>query len=140
MSNRRKDKLIGLIKTLGFYKASKAVGTTDNLKKVTGIHTAHQFMELFLDLKPVESLRKPGYILYKNNQETNVFIYDKMGNDWVYFNKDLIFNPLRLFPETPFLEKKVTYLQDWLKTNYDLEVNKWDIHSFNNLNIHNLGI
>ena len=71
VSNRRQEKLIDLIKTLGVTKASKAVGNIDNLFKVLDINSPMDFLHLFDDLDVVQSDEKPNWTLFRYKPNHN---------------------------------------------------------------------
>ena len=126
ISNRGKDKLIHMIKTLGFDITSKAVGGIDNLKKVTGINSPHKFMELFLGLKPKQSEETLNAILFKNEMGVNIFIHREVSKN-TYFNEDFVYGPLGFFSETRFVEDRDNFLSEWVRKNYGLNVSNNNI-------------
>lgn len=130
-----KQSLIDEIKTQGWFNVSQYVGGDEELKKITDIHNSRQFMKLFLDLKPKQSEYDPETILYKNDNGVNVFLYlhhykNKDKVYMLYFNYDLVYKPLESFRETKSTGERLEFLQKWLKTNYDLNVNEWDIDNY----------
>ena len=118
VSNRRQEKLIHLIKSLGIDKASKAVGNIDNLFKVLNIETPMDFLHLFDDLGVVQSEEKENWTLFRYTPKHNLIIYDR-ENDYVYFNYYEIWSFLEdgfglNYSETQELTKT------WLDEVYDL--------------------
>jgi hypothetical protein len=85
VSNRRQEKLIHLIKSLGIDKASKAVGNIDNLFKVLNIETPMDFLHLFDDLDVVQSEEDPNLTLFRYKPKHNFIVYHGK-NDFVYIN------------------------------------------------------
>lgn len=130
-----KKTLIDEIKTEGWFLVSQYVGGDEELKKITEIHNSYQFMKLFLGLTPKQSEEDSEKILYKNDEGVNVFLYtySRKNKDkvyMVYFNYDLVYKPLGLFRETIGAGVRKEFLQKWLKNNYNININKWDIDEY----------
>jgi hypothetical protein len=133
-SNRTQNKLIDMIKTIGFKKTSKAVGGIDNLKKITGLHNSVVFLNLFSDLERVESEENPEIFLYRYKKGKNVIVVDErdddMRNVYVYVNYDLIYGPLAIFKESVFYKDKEQILKRWMKNTFDIEAAYMQVDSF----------
>lgn len=93
VSNRRQEKLIGLIKTLGVTKASKAVGNMDNLFKVLDINSPIDFLHLFDDLDVVQSEENSYFVLFRYKPKHNLIIHNRKNN-YVRINYDEIWSVL----------------------------------------------
>jgi hypothetical protein len=87
--NTSKDYLIDIIREDGWQTASELVGGIENLKKLTGIETPMEFLNLFNDLDVVQSEEKPNWTLYRYEKGINIFIYIK-ENRSAYVNYDNI--------------------------------------------------
>ena len=83
--NAAKDSLIEMIKEEGWRSAAELVGGVDNLKKLTGIESPMEFLNLFNDLDVAQSEERPDWELYRYEKGNNMMIYDRK-NDFVYIN------------------------------------------------------
>jgi len=118
VSNRRQEKLIHLIKSLGINKASKAVGNIDNLFKVLNIETPMDFLHLFDDLDQVQSEEYPNFTLFRYKPKHNLMIYDEI-NDIVYINYIDVWSVLKEQFGLSHTEIRVL-TKEWLDEVYNL--------------------
>ena len=65
-----------MIKNDSWKTASKFVGGTDNLKKLAGIETPMDFLNLFNDLNVVQSKNNPNRVHYLDIKNNNVMVYN----------------------------------------------------------------
>jgi len=93
ISQKGRDKLIKMIKTIGIKKTAKAVGGTDNLMKILNIDSPMKFLHLFDDLDVVQSEENPYFTLFRYEKGKNMMIYNKKNED-VYINYEEIWKPL----------------------------------------------
>ena len=91
--NRGQEKLIGLIKTLGVIKASKAVGGINNLFRILDINSPMEFLHLFNDLEQVQSEEESDWTLFRYKPKQNLMIYNRKNN-YVYIDYDDIWSVL----------------------------------------------
>ncbi len=83
--NDAKDSLIDIIKEDGWESAAELVGGIENLKKLAGIGTPMDFLNIFTDLDVVQSEKEPDWILYRYEKGNNMMIYNRKNKD-VYIN------------------------------------------------------
>ena len=72
-----KEKLLGLIKKVGFTSTTRVVGSLDNLFKIFDIKEPMDFLNLFNDLESVQSEEELNWVLYRYKKGHNVMIYDR---------------------------------------------------------------
>jgi len=87
--NSTKDYLIDIIKNDGWQTASELVGGIENLKKLTGIETPMEFLNLFNDLDVVQSEEDHSLTLFRYEKGKNMVVYDK-ENGYTNVNYDNI--------------------------------------------------
>ena len=75
--NSIQEKLQKMVKKLGWNQTSKAVGGSKNLKKLSGIKTPIDFLNLFNDLDVVQSEEKPNWTLFRYKKGHNLMVYDR---------------------------------------------------------------
>ena len=80
-----KEKLLGLIKKVGFESVVKIVGSLDNLFKIFDIKEPMDFLNIFNDLESVQSEEYEHWTLYRYKKGHNFMIYDRK-NVIVYIN------------------------------------------------------
>ena len=112
-----KIELQNLIKDDGWETASKFVGGTDNLKKLAGIETPMEFLNLFNDLDVVQSKKNPNCTLFKYKKGNNVMVL-LSGNVNIDYNKIWSFLG-EGFGLDFYQTKKLTEL--WLSDAYNLK-------------------
>jgi hypothetical protein len=83
--NAAKDSLIDMIKEDGWESAAELVGGIENLKKLAGIGTPMDFLNIFTDLDVVQSEKEPDWELYRYEKGNNMMIYNRKNKD-VYIN------------------------------------------------------
>jgi hypothetical protein len=83
--NAAKDSLIDIIKEDGWESAAELVGGIENLKKLSGIGTPMDFLNIFTDLDVVQSKEEPDFTLYRYEKGNNMMIYNRKNKD-VYIN------------------------------------------------------
>lgn len=109
--------LQNMIKNDGWKTASKFVGGTDNLKKLAGIETPMDFLNLFNDLNVVQSKNNPNRVHYLDIKNNNVMVYNG-GNVNIDFDKIWSFLG-EGFGLDFYQTKKLTEL--WLSDAYNLK-------------------
>jgi hypothetical protein len=87
--NSTKDYLIDIIREDGWQTASELVGGIENLKKLTGIETPMEFLNLFNDLDVVQSEEDHSLTLFRYEKGKNMVVYDK-ENGYANVNYDNI--------------------------------------------------
>jgi hypothetical protein len=93
--NSTKDYLIDIIREDGWQTASELVGGIENLKKLTGIETPMEFLNLFNDLDVVQSEEDHSLTLFRYEKGKNMVVYDKENgcanvnydNIWVFLGE-----------------------------------------------------
>ncbi len=80
-----KDSLIEMVKNDGWQSAAELVGGIENLKRLVGIGTPMDFLNIFTDLDVVQSKEKPHLTLYRYEKGNNMMIYDR-ENEVVYID------------------------------------------------------
>jgi hypothetical protein len=88
-----KEKLLGLIKKVGFKSVTKIVGSLDKTFEIFDIKEPMDFLNLFNDLESVQSEEYGDYMLYRYKKGHNFMIYDRK-NEYVYINYDEIWSVL----------------------------------------------
>ena len=85
MKNNLKEKLLGLIKKVGFESVTKIVGSLDKTFEIFDIKEPMDFLNLFNDLDSVQSEEYEHWVLYRYKKGHNFMIYDRK-NDYVHIN------------------------------------------------------
>ncbi len=89
-----KDRLQNMVKKLGWEKTAKVVDGSNNLKKLSGIKTPMDFLNLFNNLDVVESEENLNWTLFRYKKHNNLMIYDRKSKD-VYISYANIWLVLR---------------------------------------------
>ena len=88
-----KEKLLGLIKKVGFESVTKIVGSLDKTFEIFDIKEPMDFLNLFNDLDVVQSEEFDSWTLYRYKKGHNIMIYDR-ENEVVRINYDEIWSVL----------------------------------------------
>ena len=88
-----KEKLLGLIKKVGFESVTRVVGSLDKTFEIFNIKKPMDFLNLFNDLESVQSEEYEDYVLYRYKKGHNFMIYDRK-NEFVYINYPEIWSVL----------------------------------------------
>jgi hypothetical protein len=88
-----KEKLLGLIKKVGFESVVKIVGSLDKTFEIFDIKEPMDFLNIFNNLESVQSEEYGDYMLYRYKKRHNFMIYDRK-NGYVYINYDEIWSVL----------------------------------------------
>jgi hypothetical protein len=80
-----KEKLLGLIKKVGFESVTKIVGSLDKTFEIFDIKEPMDFLNLFNDLESVQSEERPSFMLYRYKKGHNFMVYNRK-KDYVYIN------------------------------------------------------
>jgi hypothetical protein len=116
--NSLRDDLIQQIKEYGWKETSQFVGGRVNLKKLVGIESPIDFLNLFNDLDVIDSEEKPNLTLFRYEIGNNLMVYDDEF-DFVYINYSIIWSFLEKVFGFNYSEiQEVT--QEWLSEVYDL--------------------
>ena len=78
--NRGRSKLINIIKNISLDAAINTVSTEKNLLRILDVNTPMELLNIFDDLKPVQSLDYKWMVLYRYKPGHNIFAYDKVQN------------------------------------------------------------
>ncbi len=89
-----KEKLLGLIKKVGFESVVKIVGSSDKTFEIFDIKEPMDFLNLFNDLDIVQSEERPSFMLYRYKKGHNFMVYDRKNNN-VYTNYNEIWSVLQ---------------------------------------------
>jgi hypothetical protein len=109
--------LQNIIKDDGWETAAKFVGGIDNLKKLVGIKTPMEFLNLFNDLDVVQSKKNPDSTLFKDKNGNNLMVHNN-GNVNIDYYKIWLFL-FECFGLDFYQTKKLTEL--WLSDVYNLK-------------------
>ena len=116
--NKRNELLINMIKNEGWESAAEMVGGVENLKRVIGIETPMDFLNLFNDLDIVQSEENPHLTLFRYEKGKNKMVYNRK-NDEVYINYDAIWG----FLQDGFgfeSDETQELTENWLSETYNL--------------------
>jgi hypothetical protein len=80
--NAAKDSVIDMLKNDGWQSAAELVGGIENLKRIVGIETPMDFLNIFTDLDVVQSKQEPNWTLFRYEKGNNMMIYDKKRKDF----------------------------------------------------------
>ena len=89
-----KERLSGLIKSVGFESVTKIVGSLDKTFEIFDIKEPMDFLNLFNDLDVIQSEEEEYYVLYRYKKGHNIMIYDRKNN-YVYIDSDEIWSVLK---------------------------------------------
>jgi hypothetical protein len=118
--------LQNIIKDDGWETAAKFVGGIDNLKKLVGIKTPMDFLNIFNDLDVVQSKKNPDSTLFKDKNGNNLMVRNNSNvnidynNIWSFLGEGFGLD----FYET----KKLTEL--WLYDAYNLEGTRTNYYDY----------
>ena len=118
-SSRGKNKLIKIIKNIGFETALKIVSNQNNLIRTLDVHTPTELLDIFNNLKPVQSVEQPRLMLYRYKEGDNIFAYDTKNNE-AYINYHLWFLIKDGFDLTYFKTQEIC--KEWLEQKYEIKV------------------
>jgi hypothetical protein len=116
--NSVKGSLIDMIKEDGWKSVSGVVGGIDNLKKLVGIESPIDFLNLFNDLDVIHSEENPNLTLFRYEIGNNLMVYDDEF-DFVYINHSIIWSFLEKVFGFNYSEIQEVILE-WLSEVYDL--------------------
>ena len=88
-----KEKLLGLVKKIGFESVTKVVGSLDKTFEIFDIKEPMDFLNLFNDLESAQSEKEEYWTLYRFKKGHNFIIHDR-ESDEVYINYDDIWSVL----------------------------------------------
>ena len=116
--NKKNQSLIDIIKEEGWESAAELVGGIENLKKLTGIETPIDFLNIFTDLDVVQSEEIPNWTLFRYEKGNNKMVYDRINNN-VYINYYAIWQFLEEGFDLKYSEiQQLT--EEWLSEAYNL--------------------
>jgi hypothetical protein len=116
--NSLRQDLIQQIKEDGWKETSEFVGGRVNLKKLVGIESPIDFLNLFNDLDVIDSEENPNLTLFRYEIGNNLMVHDDEF-DFVYINYGKIWSFLEKVFGLNYAEiQEVT--QEWLGEVYDL--------------------
>jgi hypothetical protein len=113
-----KEKLLGLIKKVGFKSVTKIVGSLDKTFEIFDVKEPMDFLNLFNDLESVQSEEDENWTLYRYRKGHNFMVYDRK-NDSVYINSDEIWSVLEDKFGLKFSERQ-KIIEIWLGEVYNL--------------------
>jgi hypothetical protein len=114
-----KEKLLGLIKKVGFESVVKIVGSLDKTFEIFDIKEPMDFLNLFNDLESVQSEEDENWTLYRYRKGHNFMIYDR-NFEVVYINSDQIWSVLENKFGLEFSERQ-KIIEIWLGEVYNLK-------------------
>jgi len=79
--NRGRSKLINIIKNISLDAAINTVSTEKNLLRILDVNTPMELLNIFDDLKQVQSVDHKWMVLYRYKPGHNIFVYDKAKNE-----------------------------------------------------------
>ena len=116
--NSLRQDLIQQIKEDGWKETSEFVGGRVNLKKLVGIESPIDFLNLFNDLDVIDSEENPNLTLFRYEIGNNLMVHDDEF-DFVYINYSKIWSFLEKVFGLNYAEiQELT--QEWLGEVYDL--------------------
>ncbi len=116
--NSLRQDLIQQIKEDGWKETSEFVGGRVNLKKLVGIESPIDFLNLFNDLDVIDSEENPNLTLFRYEIGNNLMVHDDEF-DFVYINYGKIWSFLEKVFGLDYAEiQELT--QEWLGEVYDL--------------------
>jgi len=122
-----KQSLKDQVKEFGWKDTAELVNGSENLKKLSGIETPIDFLNLFNDLDVVQSEEKPDWILFRYKKGYNLMVYDRKSND-VYISYTNIWVVLEShFGLNDFEIQQLT--EEWLGEVYNLSGITTQAHS-----------
>jgi len=116
--NSAKDTLIDMIKEEGWNSAAELVGGIENLKKLTGIESPMDYLNLFNDMDDVQSEEKPNWTLYRYEKGNNMMIHNRESGV-VFMNYTNIWSFLKEGFDLNNYEIKLP-TEEWLSEVYNL--------------------
>ena len=119
-SSGGKNKLIKIIKNIGFETALNIVSNQKNLIRTLDVHTPTELLNIFNNLKPVQSEEQPRLMLYRYKEGDNIFAYDTKNNE-AYINYYLWSLIKDGFDLTYFKTQEIC--KEWLEQKYEIKVN-----------------
>ena len=117
--NKKNQFLFDTIKDEGWESASEWVGGIENLKRLAGIETPMNFLNLFNNLDIVQSEVQPSFILFKYKNGDNIMIYDRVNN-YVHISYYVIWEFLKKGFELKYFEIQ-QIIEKWLSKAYNLK-------------------
>ena len=114
-----KEKLLGLIKKVGFESVVRVVGSLDKTFEIFDIKEPMDFLNLFNDLDVVQSEEEPNWVLYRYKKGHNFMIYNRK-TDYVFINYDEIWSVLEDKFDINFGDI-INVVETWLSEVYDLK-------------------
>jgi hypothetical protein len=122
------EKLQKLVKKLGWEQTTKVVGGSENLKKLSGIKTPMDFLNLFNDFDVVKSEEWPNWTLFRYKKHDNLMVYDRKTK-YVHISYTNIWTVLEKHFGLKYFEiQKLT--KEWLGEVYNLRgITTQELHS-----------
>ena len=118
IENKKFELLFNITKYENWESASHMVGGIENFKRLTGIETPLDFLNLFNDLNVVQSEENSDLILFRYEKKNNIMAYIKKYND-VYINYDVIWSFLKEGFDLNYSEIQ-QLIKEWLSEAYNL--------------------
>jgi hypothetical protein len=118
--------LQNIIKDDGWETAAKFVGGINNLKKLVGIETPMDFLNIFNDLDVVQSKKNPDSTLFKDKNGNNLMVHNNGNVNIDYYNIWLFLG--EGFGLDFYETKKLTEL--WLSDAYNLEGTRTNYYDY----------
>jgi hypothetical protein len=113
-----KDSLIDMIKYDGWGSAAELVGGIENLKRLMGIESPMDYLNLFNDMDAVQSEEKPNWTLYRYEKGNNMMIHIRESGV-VFMNYTNIWSFLKEGFDLNSYEIKLP-TEEWLSEVYNL--------------------
>jgi len=118
--NRGRSKLINIIKNISLDAAINTVSTEKNLIRILDVNTPMELLNIFDDLKPVQSLDHKWMILYRYKPGHNIFVYDKIKNEVYFYYK--LWGIMRSYFDLDYFDVQEIFMK-WIKQTYGLKTN-----------------
>jgi hypothetical protein len=112
------DKLLYLIKSIGYPATSNFAGGSDNLFKIMNISTPMEFLNSFNDLTQIKDPVKPEIFYYCYNPNFNMMVYDKSINEIRVSVQNITSFLNNYFCLT--YDEIMSLLKSWLNKSYNL--------------------
>ena len=118
--NRGRSKLINIIKNISLDAAINVVSTEKNLLRILDVNTPMELLNIFDDLKPVQSVDYKWMVLYRYKPGHNIFVYDKVKNEGYIDYK--LWGIIRSYFDLDYFKTQQIW-KEWLEQTYRLKTN-----------------
>jgi len=118
--NRGRSKLINIIKNISLDAAINTVSTEKNLLRILDVNTPMELLNIFDDLKQVQSVYYKWMVLYRYKPGHNIFVYDKVKNEGYIHYK--LWGIMRSYFDLDYFDVQEICMK-WIEQTYGLKTN-----------------